>query len=179
MIRKIFAAVILAVLIAFAPNAYAYDFTYQAHVQDYGWMPPVGNGGVVGTTGQGKRLEALVINFSGDIRYSAHVQDIGWQSWVYSGEVAGTVGRGLSIEAIRIELGGRSAQHYDIYYRAHVQNGGWLGWAKNGEPAGTEGAGLRMEALEIRIVEKGSHFRRNRDRNERPFYRKTAHIPMT
>jgi uncharacterized protein YjdB len=36
-----------------------YSVSYQACVQDIGWMPVVSNGAVAGTTGQNKRIEAL------------------------------------------------------------------------------------------------------------------------
>lgn len=176
MIRKFFATMVLTMLIALAQTGYAYEgISFQGHVAGYGWQQPVGDGGVVGTTGESRALEALVINFNGGIRYCAHVQNIGWQDWVYSGEVAGTVGEGLQMEAIRIQLSGRSEQYWDIYYRAHVADYGWLGWAKNGEPAGTEGASLRLEAIQIQLVEKGSYFRRG---NQRAFYQKTYRFPM-
>ena len=159
MIKKFFAVMLLAVMVAAAQTAQAYDYiTYQGHVSHYGWMHPVRDGETIGTTGRGEALEAVIINFDGGIRYRAHVQNEGWQDWVYSGQVAGTTGRGLHMEAIRIKLEGRAADYYDVYYRAHVQNEGWLGWVKNGEVAGTVGEGLRLEALQIRLVEKGSHF---------------------
>lgn len=163
MFRKIFSAVIFTALFVFAQSVYAQpNIDFQGHVEGYGWMRPVGNGQVIGTTGEGRRLEALIINFDGDIRYSAHVQNIGWQRWAYSGDVAGTVGEGLRMEAIRIQLDDHAAQYYDIYYRAHVEQLGWLGWACNGEPAGTVGAGLRMEALQIELVPRGERFHRGR-----------------
>lgn len=169
MIKKFFAAMILTAMIIFGQGITAQArpyIEYQVQVEDYGWMNPVGNGEIAGTTGRAKRLEALRIDFDGDIMYTSHVQNIGWQDWSYAGDVTGTVGRGLRMEAVRIKLIGYSAEHFDIYYRVHVEQGGWLGWAKNGEPAGTVGAGLRMEALQIRLVEKGHHMRRE----GRPFY---------
>lgn len=36
--------------------------TYQAHVQNIGWMQWVNNNEVAGTTGQSRRLEAFIIN---------------------------------------------------------------------------------------------------------------------
>jgi len=171
MIRKIFSAaisaVILAVIFFVTPQTVsAANFGYQANVEGIGWMNEVALGEVAGTTGQSKRLEALIINFNGGIKYSAHVENIGWQNWVYAGEVAGTVGKNLRMEAIRIQLVGRTEQYYDVYYRVHVENVGWLGWAKNGEPAGTAGASLRMEAIQIQLVEKDSAF----DRGDKPAF---------
>ena len=174
MLRKIFAALLLTTILFFAQNVSA-QFSYQANVEGEGWMQPVGNGKVAGTTMQAKRLEALIINFDGGIKYSAHVQNIGWQQWVTSSKVAGTVGQNLRMEAIRIQLEGQAAQNYDVYYRAHVENAGWLGWAKNGEPSGSSGASLRMEAIQIQIVKKGTSF----ERGEKPAFYQVIHNAPT
>ena len=157
MIRKIFATLLLTAIIFFAQNVSASsNLSYQVSVQDIGWMHSVRDGEVAGTTDRGKRLEAIIINFSDGIEYNAHVQDIGWQGWTNSGGVAGTVGESRRMEAIRIKLTGRLASSYDVYYRAHVQNIGWQNWVRNGEIAGTEGESLRIEALQIKIVQKNS-----------------------
>ena len=166
--RKIFSAVIFTVIIFCMQVTFAETRTvhlnFQAYVQDIGWQKAVGNGKVAGTVGQGKRIEALLINMmdgtTNMIQYNAHVQNIGWQGWKNSGNVAGTTGKNLRMEAIRIKLVGQYAKVLDIYYRAHVQNGGWLGWAANGEPAGTAGASLRLEALQIQVVPKGTKVER-------------------
>ena len=172
MIRKIFLAALMILLFA-AQEAAAHEYlTYQAHVEDYGWLEPVGEGDIAGTTGESKRLEALIIKCDGGVRYSAHVQNIGWQGWTNSGGVAGTVGQNLRMEAIKIQP---LSDNVDFYYRVHVQNIGWLGWAKNGEPAGTAGAALRMEALQILIVNRGEPF----DRGDKPaFYQKITNAPL-
>lgn len=174
MIKKIFLATLM-IMLFLAQEAAAYDYiTYQANVEGLGWLSPVKDGEIVGTTGQARRMEALIIDFRGGIKYRAHVQNIGWQNWVYAGEVAGTVGQNLRMEAIQIEMVGRTTQYYDVYYRAHVENIGWLGWAKNGEPAGTMGAALRLEALQIQLVDKDSPF----ERGDKPaFYQKVTNAP--
>lgn len=171
MIRKIFFAALMMLLFAAQNVSAQAQFSCQAHVEGYGWMQAVGNGEVAGTTGQAKRLEALIINFSEGIQYSAHVQNIGWQNWANSGGVAGTVGQGLRMEAIRIKL---LSPDFDIYYRAHVENIGWLGWAKNGEPAGTAGAALRMEALQVQIVPHGTQVQYE---DKPAFYQKVVDAP--
>ncbi len=159
MIKKFFAAVMLIAMMAFTQNVNAAPhITYQVHVQDYGWLSPVGEGQVAGTTGEHKRLEAIIINSSARIEYNAQVQDWGWQGWTTSGYIAGTVNESRRLEAIRIRFTGNSADKYDIYYRAHVQDIGWQRWVKNGQVAGTEGKGKRMEALQIRVVRKGERF---------------------
>lgn len=133
----------------------------EAHVSDLGWQQVVKNGGVAGTTGQAKSLEALKLSlqnapYSGSIRYRAHVSEIGWQGWAKDGVQAGTTGRALSIEAIRVELTGEMAQHYDVWYRVHVSNIGWMGWTSNGSMAGTSGRALPVEAIQVVLVERGA-----------------------
>ena len=133
----------------------------EANLQTYGWENYGTNVGMIGTTGQSKRLEAIKLSLSGidvedgGIQYQSHIQDIGWQNWVKDGAVSGTAGQYKQMEAIRIRLYGEVASKYDIYYRVHAQHFGWLGWAKNGELAGTAAYNYRLEALEIQLVEKG------------------------
>ncbi len=137
------------------------SITYQTHVQTYGWMGWSYNNLASGTTGLGKRLEAIQIKLvdpdvSGSIQYRTHVQTYGWQNWVSNGASSGTSGQGKRLEAIQIQLTGSMADKYDIYYRVHSQTYGWLDWAKNGEKAGTSGQAKRLESIEIRLVAKGS-----------------------
>lgn len=139
------------------------SFSYKGYSQSTGWGRYVGDGSVTGTTGQGKRLEAIILsfkNFDGGngITYRVHVSNIGWQNWVNSGKTAGTTGQNKQIEAVQIKLAGGMENFFDIYYRMHVAQKGWLGWAKNGEMAGTTGGGIRAEAIQIRIVAKGASF---------------------
>ena len=127
---------------------------YRAHVEDEGWQSWRNNGELAGTTGQGKRVEAIEIksnnaSIESELKYRVHVQDEGWQSWKSSGELAGTVGKSKRIEAIEIKIGNNSA--YSIKYRAHVEDEGWQSWRNNGELAGTTGQGKRIEAIEIDI----------------------------
>lgn len=134
---------------------------YQTHVQTYGWRGWSFNNLESGTTGQGKRLEAIQIKLvdpeaSGSAEYRTHVQTYGWQDWVSDGAVSGTSGQGKRLEAIQIQLTGEMAEKYDIYYRVHSQTYGWLDWAKNGEKAGTAGLAKRLESIEIRLVAKGA-----------------------
>lgn len=134
--------------------------TLQAHVATLGWMNPVGNGGVAGTTGRSLAIEALKLNVSssasGGIEYSAHVQDVGWQSWASNGDIAGTVGRAKRIEAIKIRLTGDLSNYFDVWYRAYCQDFGWLDWTSNGQPAGTSKIGYRIESVQVTIVPKGA-----------------------
>jgi uncharacterized protein YjdB len=135
---------------------------YRTHVQSIGWQSWKYNGGISGTSGLSKRLEAISIRltncqYSGGISYKTHIQGIGWESnWQSNGAVSGTSGQSRRLEAIRIKLTGEMAEHYDVYYRVHAQTYGWLGWAKNGESAGTEGYSKRLESIQIVLVPKGT-----------------------
>lgn len=76
--------------------------TYQAHVQDYGWMTSVSAGELAGTTGKSKRMEALKLSvkdaegneISDALSIKAHVSNIGWMDPVGNdaiGRYCGTV----------------------------------------------------------------------------------------
>ena len=155
----------LALLVLFvAPltkaQAAAPTISYRAHVQTYDWMSWKKNGAMAGTTGQGKRLEALQIkvssDISGSVNYRVHSQTYGWSDWKSAGKTAGTTGQAKRAEAVQIKLTGNLSNKYDVYYRVHVSKGGWLGWAKNGAVAGTTGMAISIEAIEIKLVAKSS-----------------------
>lgn len=88
--------------------------TVNAHMQGIGWRSyeNIERGKydpVIGSTGEGRRLEAVQIHADGlpegkHIRYRAHVQGVGWQPWVSSGMTAGTTGKRLRMEAIQVEI---------------------------------------------------------------------------
>lgn len=113
---------------------------YKVHIQNKGWSDWVEEGRRAGTSGEGLRLEAIVIE--GVDEYQVHIQDKGWSGWVKGGEIAGTVGEGKRIEAIEIK-------GENVNYRVHAENIGWLDWARDGEMAGTTGGGLRIEAIQL------------------------------
>ena len=138
-----------------------------AHVQDVGNVnmtaDPTSGILTIGTTGQGKRLESITINFvnntglSGNLEYRVHVQDIGWMDWVQAGQAAGTQGLAKRIEAIEIRLTDELGENYSVEYCVHIQDyGDMQGWVKDGALAGTTGESKRIEELKIKIVPKGS-----------------------
>lgn len=143
-----------------APATTPNTVTYEAHVQDKGWMSQERNGNTAGTEGFSLRMEAMKIYISnptmgGNILYDTHVQNYGWRGEVANGQIGGSTGESLRMEAIRIRLNGELGQNYDIYYRTHIQDFGWLGWAKNGQESGSTGLSRRLEAIQIRLVPKG------------------------
>ena len=132
-------------------------FSYDALIEEYGWMGAVDGGQMIGTTGFALRMEAIKISLVGvsGIEYRTHVQGAGWENeYKKDGEISGNENDSRRIEAIQIRLSEKLARKYDIYYRAHVENIGWMDWVKNGEMAGTTGQSLRMEAIEIKLLEK-------------------------
>ncbi|SPC35178.1 hypothetical protein LPICM02_120053 [Pseudolactococcus piscium] len=132
----------------------------NAHIEGYGWQGFSTNS-FVGTTGEGLRMEAIRLNFSGlntDITYSTHLQRIGWTPNVSNGAVSGTTGQSRRIEAIEISTSGR----YLVLYRGHVQGNGWGPWHTSAGPpnpmqsfVGTTGQSKRLETLELIILKRG------------------------
>ncbi|MDO4798557.1 MAG: hypothetical protein Q4A01_11140, partial [Coriobacteriales bacterium] len=131
------------------------------HVQTYGdkGATQEGNGIVIGTTGQSKRLEQFSVSLpegtDGSIEYRGHLQGIGWNGWVKDGAPCGTTGESRRIEAVQMTLTGAVANDYSVWYRVHSQTFGWLGWAKDGQAAGTAGQSKRAEAVEVQALPKG------------------------
>ena len=133
----------------------------SAHVQNAGWAG-ARTALEFGTTGQGRRLEAVRLSapatpVPAGISYEAHVQNVGWQGARTAGQLAGTTGRSLRIEAVRISLTGEAAAkgNYSVWYRVHSQDYGWLGWAHDGAEAGTSGLGRRAEAIDVQVLPQG------------------------
>ena len=131
---------------------------YATHIQTYGWeKEETYDGGISGTVGQAKRLEAIKIRnntgIEGSVEYQVHCQSFGWMDWTMDGDIAGLTGLAKRLEAIRIRLTGQLAEQYDVYYRVQCQTYGWLDWAKNGQTAGSTNYAKRLEAIQIKLVE--------------------------
>lgn len=118
--------------------------TYRAYCQTYGWREWAENGEVAGTTGEGKRLEALQFGNGSKITAQCHCQSYGDMNIVYEQNIAGTVAESKRMEAIKLDA------PYKIKYRVHVQGTGWTAWANNGEWCGTKGQGKRLEAIQVK-----------------------------
>lgn len=130
---------------------------YRPHVQSYGWRDWVYDGETAGTTGESKRIEALMIypyNLpeGATITARAHIQSYGWRDYTIDSEGGwiGTIGQSKRIEAVEFTL--NNVPGYEIEYRVHCQSIGWTKWVSQGELAGTEGMSKRIEAVEMRIV---------------------------
>lgn len=106
------------------------NVSVSAHVQNIGWMNPVGSGKIAGTTGRGLNLEALKISLEVDgassqeqvanaLSVEAHVSNVGWQPAVGNGAAAGTTGRSRAVEALRVRLSADLSSRYTVWYRVH------------------------------------------------------------
>ena len=88
---------------AFKINPGEMKIKAKAHIQDKGWVDygQITKDTVIGTVGEGKRLECL--SFEGYFDYRVHIQNTGWSNWTKADGVAamGTVGQALRIEAIQ------------------------------------------------------------------------------
>lgn len=125
---------------------------YQAHVSGKGWMDAV-NGGIAGTVGQNRALEAIKIdmrklNFK--IKARAHIQNIGLKDFGYikHDTVIGTTGKGLHLEAIELIAEGLKGKK--LQTRVHIQDIGWTRWTSG--MIGTVGMNKKIEAIELRLV---------------------------
>ena len=158
----------ISVKIDSAPEGLEGSIHYYVHVQDIGWMPdfddyaysrPFRDGETAGTSGQSKRLEAIVMYLAGDIseeyyvEYQVHIQDYGdMQGFVRDGTVAGTTGESKRLEEVQIRLVKKdeSKANMAVNYRVHRQDYGWeTSYAKNGASSGTTGQSKRLEGIEI------------------------------
>lgn len=119
---------------------------FRGYCQTYGWLDWQESGGTAGTTGQGKRLEAVQFSMDSQITAQCHCQSYGDMREVFAGNICGTVAESKRMEAIMLDA------PYDIEYRVHVQGKGWLPWVKNGEWTGTKGESRRIEAIEVKRV---------------------------
>lgn len=142
---------------SFIDNA---GISIASHVQDIGWQNATAtNGQTSGTTGVGKRIEAISAtigsgyDIDGGIQYRTYLQNSGWGNWVANGAVSGTTGRGLRVEAVQFCLQGDIAKQYDLYYRVHVASYGWLDWVLGGAEqnsiSGTTDLSKRIEAIQL------------------------------
>ena len=117
---------------------------YKAHVQEDGWQDWKRNGEMAGTTGQKKRLEALMIDYP-EVEAKAHLESIGWVNYgkLKKDTVIGSVGQKRRMECLCLKG--------NIKYRVYLEKTGWTCWTEADGVAtlGSVGQELRIEAIEI------------------------------
>lgn len=125
------------------------ELKYKVHIQDVGWSDWKELGEVAGTTGEAKRIEAIILegNNELDLSYRVHMENKGWSDWVSKGEIAGTTGESRRIEAIEIK------SNKALEVQEHIENVGWMPSSKGTNiRIGTEGKSLRLEAFKIKVL---------------------------
>lgn len=139
-----------------------YTISYKAHVQTYGWMDTCGDGEWAGTTGQSKRLEALIINppEGVELEVTAHLQkgqetdpkkygDVTYKGIVHGNKtVIGTTGKSRRMEGIAIKCV-KNTTGKKLKYQGHRQTYGDTKVCSEGEYCGTRGESKRLEAIRI------------------------------
>ncbi|MEU7133490.1 hypothetical protein [Streptomyces sp. NPDC046261] len=126
---------------------------YRVHVAEQGWLPAECDGGVAGTTGQSRRIEAIEVAVGnvGWVCLNAHLADTAWQGTRcgndFENVVAGTTGQSRRLEALNIRVSSGS-----VWARAHVQDIGWQNAVRGkAVTVGTTGQSRRMEAVQIDV----------------------------
>lgn len=89
------------------------EWCLRGHLRNIGWTvkrcTQSGNGLAlyVGTTGQNRPMEAIMLSSPTNIytfEHNAHVQNKGWSGWWYGGGVIGTYGEALNLEAVALKV---------------------------------------------------------------------------
>lgn len=119
---------------------------YRAHIGGVGWQEWKSDGQTAGTTGQGKRLEAIQIDFDEPVTAKAHLQDHSWVDYgiITKDTVIGTTGESRRLEDLCLKG--------NFKYRVHVAGTGWTQWTNADGVAtlGTVGQSKAIEAIEIK-----------------------------
>lgn len=119
---------------------------YRSHIADIGWQDWKKDGELSGTTGKGKRLEAIQIDFPKEVYAKAHIEDKGWVDYgkITKDTIIGTEHQSKRLECLCLKG--------DFKYRVHIQDSGWSCWTKADGVCtlGSVGQSLRIEAIEIK-----------------------------
>ncbi len=137
----------------------------NSYIEGTGWVNTKGNaktGITLGSTGTGKRIEAIQLDMNSlpgySIQYRVYMQNKGWLDWCESGKTAGLPGSGLRIEAVQIQLVTKSSLSntnssvLGVAYETHAQDYGWQNWVQDSAVAGTTGESKRLEAIKIDLL---------------------------
>ena len=95
-----------------------WELYVKLHLQDIGWVTYDGitsgeldDAEILGTTGESRRIEDIIIGVSkrprGDARhleFRVHQQDVGWKAWTEEGYASGTDGMSIRLEAVQMRL---------------------------------------------------------------------------
>lgn len=154
------------------------SITYQAHVQNAGWLPISKDGMSAGQPGSHNGIEAIAIKiqnspYKGGVTYTSFQPynkiinpKYNDSSPKEDGAILGSTGKNIQFEALMFKLYGDIANHYDLYARAYSENIGWLSWKKTTKSTtggfvytdliGTYGLNKKLEDLQLILVKKGA-----------------------
>ena len=125
---------------------------YRAYEVDRGWLAPTCNGGVVGSIGQKKRLEALKIWSTRpglSVCYQVYQEKNKWLPEVCDGQIAGLENSGLDLESLKVRFESNAWGEW-VKYATYIHDKGWSHVAKTGEEAG---GGKRMEGFQVWVCD--------------------------
>lgn len=121
--------------------------SYRVHLRDIGWCNWRSDGGMAGSVGQNRRIEAIQLKGIERTDVTVHVADKGDLEYknITKDNVLGTTREGRRVEAIKIT--GDNAYYV---YKVHQKDLGWTKWIQNGEWAGEKGKAKQLEAIRIK-----------------------------
>jgi uncharacterized protein YjdB len=138
-----------------APGSFV---SVEPFVQDWGWVGYTRDFWQAGTTGQGRRLEALRAYVRTDgpeparigVAYNANPRGMGYVGWQRNGDFAGTTGKVLPLDTFKVLLFNK-LEGTSIQYRCWVQDSDWQPWQDEGGECGLFGTNKSIYAFEIRL----------------------------
>lgn len=148
----------------FMPTDYVGNINVTTHVEGIGDMS-VGNGQIAGTVGQGRRVEALKFDLSGDIanyyqlNANTYIQDLGWSGTSQLGSYCGSRGISKELYSLVLDFSDKSniaSKPYSndnatlLMATAKVDDN-WQQPVKNSGYIGTVGKGSEINALQIDV----------------------------
>lgn len=128
-----------------------------ACVEGAGWLGEQRGINLVGTVGQGRRLEALRVrvegsSFPGDVAVRVKALGGAWGGEAAQGAEARPSG-GAGIEQVAVMLTGEIARRYTLRYRVCAADGTWGAERCDGEAAGVEGSALHGIRMRLHLRE--------------------------
>lgn len=140
-----------------APTTAQPYIRYNAHLASTGTVGFRNQPDVIGTTGETRGLEALLIEVMNGpnlvVRGICKPHAIAVQEERINGQWMGTQGQGHHLEWLQLWLTGNDASRYSIYYRVYLSGSGWSPTVMDGAQAGA--LEQRIEAFAGWIAPKG------------------------
>jgi len=137
------------------PNTF---LSIEPFIQDWGWSGYTRELWQAGTTGQGRRLEAVRAHIRTDgpepprvgVAYNANPRGMGYLGWQRNGEFAGTEGKVLPLDTFKVVLYNKPEGTH-LQYRCWVQDSDWQAWQDEGGECGLFGTNKSIYSFEIHL----------------------------